>query len=101
MAIFGIDGGGTRTRIAMDRDGEISYHERPVSLKVFRGDYLTSARELQSIVRELTSGDAIHAIAIGLSGMSQEADQRAYEEAIRSLPKFSGTQIHIEGDASL
>jgi len=101
MITLGIDGGGTRTRMALEADGEVSYIERPVSLKVIRGDYRTSAHELQSLVRELTGGDRIDAMYIGLSGMSQPTDQALLEEALLSLPKFSGTCIRIEGDASL
>jgi N-acetylglucosamine kinase-like BadF-type ATPase len=101
MITLGIDGGGTRTRIALEADGEVSYIERPISLKVLHGDYQTSAHELQSLVRELTAGDRIDAMYIGLSGMSQPTDQAILEEALLSLPKFSGTCIKIEGDASL
>src|SRR6266404_1689629 len=100
MAIVGIDGGGTRTRIAFERNGESSYIERPVSLKVVNGNYLASAQSLVSLFRE-SIPDSIASLCIGLSGMSQPADQHKLEQAIRSLPEFSNIPIHIEGDASL
>jgi glucosamine kinase len=101
MTIVGIDGGGTRTRIALERDGEVTFHERPVSLKVQNGNHLVAAHSLQTLLGETVQDDTIGALCLGLSGMSQPADQQSFEQALRSLPEFSHTRIHIEGDATL
>jgi N-acetylglucosamine kinase-like BadF-type ATPase len=127
MTFIGIDGGGTTTRFFVQREtGEAEYFERPISLKVVDGDFAASAEKLREVLSDVavtfksrsyendhshfdrdpsaSSGQALKVtatIAIGLSGMSREADQDALKAAIWSLPEFSKTTIHIEPDATM
>ena len=103
MIYLGIDGGGTRTRLALQRnEDEPKYFEYPVSLKIQNGDFLSASQRFETIVREAIgrSKDPL-AFGIGLSGMSREEDQRALRKHIHAIPKFARAKIHIESDATL
>ena len=103
MIYLGIDGGGTKTRLALQRnDEEPKYLEYPISLKVRNGDFRSAAKRFEIIVREAIgrSRDSF-AIGIGLSGMSREEDQVALRKDILAIPKFARAKIHIESDATL
>lgn len=111
MTFIGIDGGGTSTRVLVQRGEEqAEYYERAVSIKVGpagrAADFESAARKLRKLlvtgkVAGKAAAKAPRAIAIGLSGMSREEDQRAFVRAIRALPEFRRTKVHVEGDASL
>ncbi len=104
MIYVGIDGGGTKTRIVVQRNAEEpKYFEHPVSLKVQHGDFADAAERLQFLVRKSVgrSKDAL-SIAVGLSGMSRKEDQAALREKICSESTvFSDSRVNIESDATL
>lgn len=104
---IGIDGGGSTTRIFMQRgDAAPEYFEFPVSLKVGDGDFATSAQRLKEVLSAecsvlRTGGDSAISIAIGLSGMSRAENQDALKAAIRAIPELAAAKLHIESDATL
>jgi hypothetical protein len=102
-AFIGIDGGGTTTRVFIQRDDrEPEYFEFPISLKIRNGDYARSATKLRDILcRDLAVSAQDLALSIGLSGMSREEDQELLRSAIVTLPEFSEARVHIESDATL
>jgi len=125
MIFIGIDGGGTTTRLFVQRDGAApEYFERQVSLKVIDGDFAASAEKLKEVLsssptmaecppRRMLSKEGHstpaaarsqhppqRALAIGLSGMSREEDQESLKAAIHALPEFADAKIHIESDAT-
>ncbi len=108
MMFVGIDGGGTTTRIFIQRppQDEPEYFEFPISLKVRNKDFVASAEKLRRIItqtfaRDLATDNSRFKIAIGLSGMGQEEDRNSFRNAILSIPEFSHACLHIESDATL
>ncbi len=108
---IGIDGGGSTTRILVQRDDESPlYFEYPISLKVRNGDFASSAEQLRTLLAGVPSergrlSDGL-SIAIGLSGMSRAEDQDMLKAAIRALPELAAAPsvhawLHIESDATL
>ncbi len=108
-SFIGIEGGGSTTRVFIQRDDqEPEYFEFPISLKVRNGDFAASAEKLRRIVGAhgnapniRNSQFAIRNLALGLSGMSREEDQELLRAAIVALPEFADARIHIESDATL
>jgi N-acetylglucosamine kinase-like BadF-type ATPase len=111
MTYIGIEGGGTTTRVLFKQPREPrAYFERPVSLKVEDGNFAASAAKLLELLGGLVPLDYVKShgssvarisLAMGISGMSREADQDALKVAIHALPEFSKTKIHIESDATM
>jgi N-acetylglucosamine kinase-like BadF-type ATPase len=117
---IGIEGGGTTTRLLVQRGDETpEYFERPISLKVRDGDFAASAEKLREVLADVAKtfkGSFVTfrsrsepdrdlkvtaTIAIGLSGMSREEDQVSLEAAIHALPEFAKAKLHIESDATM
>src|ERR1051325_583879 len=101
MRIVGIEGGGTKTRALIQRDGPEStpfFCEWNLSLKVKEGDFATAAAKLAECLAEEGRVDSL---GMGLSGMSRADDQEALKRALRSHAIFEHTNMHIEGDGTL
>lgn len=95
----GIEGGGSKTRALISRGPEPpALCEWDVSIKVKNGDIQASASKLAEL---LASSGPIDALAVGLSGMSRTEDQEALKSALRGLPEFTHTRLHVEGDGTL
>ncbi len=105
MSIYvGVEGGGTKTRILIQRgDAAPSYHEFEVSLKVRDNDWSASSDALGTVLTELLGKDIsqVTAVAVGLSGMSRTEDQDAWKSSARANPAFTNVNLHIETDATL
>ena len=105
MSIYiGIDGGGTTTRILIESaGGPPQYFECNVSIKARHGNFEPSAIALLFLLHSKLGDDLsdVHAIAIGLSGMSRTEDQEALKQAIHGIPELSQVKLHVETDATL
>jgi N-acetylglucosamine kinase-like BadF-type ATPase len=102
--IIGIEGGGTSTRMLLQVDqNEPVYLERKGSLKFTGGKFEHSAATLLDLLRSFPDFKPmwVRAMAIGLSGASQPAEQEAYRAALRFAFANPTLPIHIESDASL
>ncbi len=108
MSIYiGIEGGGTQTRVLVQRDNdEPQYFKEPITLKFRRKDFSGSSQVFAELLRYvlLEPGipfEAPDAVAIGLSGMSRTEDQESLKKAIHQIPELAHVKLHIETDATL
>jgi N-acetylglucosamine kinase-like BadF-type ATPase len=103
MAIYiGVDGGGTKTRLLVQRDDEApSYHEFDQTIRFLEKGYEVAARTFIDLLMEVgLEVNDIKSISIGLAGAGLEDEQRRYEQAIKSLLHGLVT-VHVQSDSTL
>ena len=104
MATYiGVDGGGTKTRLLVQRDDEPPrYFEFDQTIRFLENGYEAAASRFIELLGQVEGLeiDDVKSISIGLAGASMETEQRRFEQAIKSLLQ-GFTSVHVQGDASL
>jgi N-acetylglucosamine kinase-like BadF-type ATPase len=103
MAIYiGVDGGGTKTRLLVQRDDTApSYHEFDQTIRFLEHGYEVAAKRFIDLLQEIDLDvHDIKSISIGLAGAGLEEEQRRYEQAIKSLLHGLAT-VHVQSDSTL
>lgn len=104
MATFiGVDGGGTKTRMLIQHDGNEPRHvEFEQTIRFLESGYEVAAKSFIDLLKSIEGLDLpdIKSIAIGLAGAGLDGEQRRYEQAIKS--RLSGlVHVQVQSDSTL
>ncbi len=99
MNVVGIDAGGSRTRAAYARDGvEVRRSEAGAANPTTAG--LDAAAETMAVlVRAVTAGEAVDAIAVGAAGAGRPPVARALEARLAAV--FPAARVAVVDDARI
>lgn len=104
MIYIGVEGGGTRTRIAIREEGrDVVVHDIHSTIRFLEIGYDTAARRFVDILVSILGSRvfSVRSISIGLAGASVEAEQREFEQAILQLLPNQLVTVHVQSDSTL
>lgn len=103
MIAIGIDGGGTKTRLLIQRDeNPPEYFEYEQTIRFLESNYDIAAHRLMQLLKQSGIDLAeIQSISIGLAGAGLEHEQREFEQAILELLPSTFATVAVQSDSSL